>query len=397
MRILLITAGSRGDVEPFAALARRAIAEGHTVRVVAPDDSGADLGGVDVVSMGVDFSRLIEDQGVSPVAAMRSFRTTVRPVMHGVIVESARRALDYRPDVLVAHPKVVSAPLVAQSLGIPHVLVEMVPVMTPTRAFPAAGTTTRSLGGPLNRLTYRAAGASAAMFRSDLDEVAKLTGVSARRAAPPAATLMPISPAILGRPADWPSSVHLTGPWRSAGSGSAVSPQVADFIAQGGYVYAGFGSMVMGDAAARARAVVEAIRRNGQRALLATGLGGLEVSEDLGADDILLVESVDHDAVLPQADAAVIHGGIGTVQAAASAGTVAVIVPFIADQPFWGAHMHARGLSPAPIPQRRLTSARLATALADVDRCRSATHAAARVMAIEDGTGAALAVLKALP
>jgi sterol 3beta-glucosyltransferase len=395
VRILLITAGSRGDVEPFAALARRATAEGHTVRLVAPDNSGADLHGVDVASMGVDFSLMIEDQGVSPLAAMRSFRTTVRPVMHGVIVESARQALDYQPDVLVTHPKVLSAPVVAQALGIPHVLVEMVPVMTPTRAFPAAGTTTRSLG-PLNRLTYRAAGASAAMFRSELDEVAGLTGVSARRAAPPAATLMPISPAILDRPADWPSSVHLTGPWRSEGNGSALSTEVADFMARGAYVYAGFGSMAVGDATARARAVVNGIRRHGTRALLATGLGGLVVPKDLRGDDLLVVQSVDHEAVLPRAEAAVIHGGIGTIQAAAGAGTVAVIVPFIADQPFWGARLHARGLSPAPIPQRRLTSERLTTALADAEGCEPAAAAAARTMATEDGTGTALTVLGAL-
>jgi len=395
LRILLITAGSRGDVEPFAALARRATADGHTVRVVAPDNSGADLDGLDVVSMGVDFSRMIEDQGVSPLAAMRSFRTTVRPVMHGVIVGSARHALDYRPDVLVTHPKVLSGPLVAEALGIPHVLVEIVPVMTPTRAFPAAGTVTRTLG-PLNRLTYRAAGASAAMFRSDLDEVAKLTGGSRRGAAPPAATLMPVSPAILDRPADWPSSVHLTGPWRSVGQGSALPTAVADFIGRGGYVYAGFGSMAVGDARARARAVVQGIRLHGKRALLATGLGGLEVPEDLRSDDVLVVPSVDHEAVLPLADAAVIHGGIGTVQAAARAGTVTVIVPFIADQPFWGARMHARGLSPAPIPQRRLTPALLATALAAAEHCRSAAAATARTMATEDGTGAALAVLGTL-
>jgi sterol 3beta-glucosyltransferase len=233
------------------------------------------------------------------------------------------------------------------------------------------------------------------MFRSDLDEVAKLTGVRPRRAAPPAATLMPVSPAILDRPADWPQSVHLTGPWRE-GNGSAPSPKVADFVARGGFVYAGFGSMAVGDATARARTVVDGIRRYGTRALLATGLGGLMVPDDLRGDDVLVVQSVDHEAVFPRAEAAVIHGGIGTVQAAAGAGTVAVIVPFIADQPFWGARLHARGLSPAPIPQRRLTPARLAMALADAEQCRSAAAAAARTMATEDGTGAALTVLGAL-
>ncbi|MFP5380439.1 MAG: hypothetical protein ACLGHP_11980, partial [Vicinamibacteria bacterium] len=33
MRLLLVTAGSRGDVEPFVALGRRAVARGHEVLI----------------------------------------------------------------------------------------------------------------------------------------------------------------------------------------------------------------------------------------------------------------------------------------------------------------------------------------------------------------------------
>jgi len=38
-------------------------------------------------------------------------------------------------------------------------------------------------------------------------------------------------------------------------------------------------------------------------------------------------------------------------------------VPFIADQPFWGARIHALGVCPAPIPVRQLTSERLSPAI----------------------------------
>ncbi len=395
MRILLATAGSRGDVEPFAALAR-ALTRGHEVRLVAPDNSGTALDGVDVVSMGVDYSRMIKEQGVSVTAALRSYRSVVRPVMHGVIVGSARAALDYRPDILLAHPKILSAPLVAEALEIPFVRVEIVPAMTPTRAFPAAGTTTHDLG-ILNPLTYRAAQASAGMFRADLKEVAQLVGLRGKRGASPTATLMPISPAILERPADWPSTVHLTGPWRAAPRAAGSTPDIEAFMAGGSFVYAGFGSMATGDPVVRARAVVNGIREQGLRALLVTGLGGLELPHELAAaDDVLAVRSVDHDTVLPRAEVAVHHGGIGTVHAATLAGVVSVMVPFIADQPFWGARLHARGLSPEPIPQRKLTADRLAAAIAEAPKSRAEVSSAARIMAGEDGAGAALAVLDAL-
>lgn len=401
MRILMVTAGSRGDVEPFVALARRAAASGHTVRVAAPDRSGVDMSGIDVHSLGVDFSAMIESQGVSPLAALRNLREVVRPVMRGVIVGAAQAAREFEPDVMVWHPKVLSVPLIADALGIRHVLVELVPAMTPTREFPAAGTVTRSLG-PFNRLTYTAASAAGAMFRRDVDEAASVMGVARpRRSSAPAATLLPISPAILPHPADWADSVVLTGPWRSPATDAAApapspDPAVDAFLEGGPFAYAGFGSMAAGDPAARGRALIEAARTRGLRLLVATGLGGIVVPDDVRGDDVLVTRSVDHAAVLPHAVAAVHHGGIGTVQAAMAAGTVSIIVPFIADQPFWGAHLHRRGLGPAAIPQRRLTADRLAAAFAATPAYEAAVASVAERMSQEDGTGAALQVLERL-
>lgn len=398
MRILLATAGSRGDVEPFVALGERARAAGHDVRLVAPDNSGADTGELDVASMGVDYSALIEAQGVSIAAAIRNYRTVVRPLMRSVIVEGARAAFEYRPDVIVWHPKVLSAPIVADALGIPHALVEIVPALTPTRAFPAAGTVPGSLG-PLNRLTYRAAAAAESMFRQDLAEARSLVGGRRGRVSQPAATLMPISPAILRRPDDWPSTVHLTGRWARESGGDASDtgdPALEAFLEGGPYLYAGFGSMATTGAERRGRAVVEAARTRGLRAVIALGLGGIVVPRDLHGDDLFVADSVPHSRVLPGATAAVHHGGIGTVQAATAAGTPSIIVPFIADQPFWGARLHDAGLAPAPIRQRALSASRLGAALADADLCRPRVTEAARAMAEEDGTNTALSVLTSL-
>ncbi|WP_247827380.1 glycosyltransferase [Arthrobacter antioxidans] len=395
MRLLLATAGSRGDVEPFAALADRALAAGHEVRLVAPENSGVELGDLDTVGMGVDYTRMIEEQGVSVMAALRNYRSVVRPVMRGVIVGSARAALEYEPDLIVYHPKVLSAPLVADALGVPHVMVEIVPALTPTRVFPAAGTVTRGIG-PLNRSTYRAAGTASVMFRSELDEVRRIVGGRTRRSSAPAATLMPISPAILRRPHDWPASVHLTGPWTRAHRSATLAPEVARFMADGSFIYAGFGSMAAGDAAARGRTIVDVARARGSRCLVTTGLGGIDVPPNRLGDDVLVARTVSHAAVLPHATAAVHHGGIGTVHAAMIAATPSVIVPFIADQPFWGARLSEAGLAPAPIPQRALTVPALHTALDEAERCRPRVIEVAQVMSTENGTLTALTVLASI-
>lgn len=396
MRLLLITAGSRGDVEPFLALARVAAAAGHEVQVAAPDDAGATAHGVDVVSLGVGFTTLIEEHGVSVAAALRTYRTTVKPLMRGVIVGAARAALAFRPDVVVAHPKILSAPLIARALQIPHVLVEMVPAVTPTRAFPAAGTITTGFA-PINRLTYRAATGAAWMFQDALDDAARLLGTArSRPMPPPAATLLPISPTLLERPEDWPAHVHLTGPWTHPDDGARLEPDLAAFVDGGPFVYAGFGSMALGDATARGRALVDAARVRGDRLLVATGLGGIDIAPELRGEDVFVVRSVPHHLVLPHADAAVHHGGIGTVQAATRAGTVSIIVPFIADQPFWGAMLHRRGLTPSAIPQRRLTRTRLRGALDEAPMHSRQVAAAAEQMRDEDGTASALGIVASL-
>src|SRR5690349_14001347 len=135
MRIMLATAGSRGDVDPFVALALRAQSGGHDVRVAVTREFAGRVkaAGLDAAVLDGDYSALIAAQGVSGWAAMRSFRTVVAPMMGAILRSAAQAAHRYRPDVLVHHPKVLSAPLVAARLGIPHVLVEIVPTLTPTR------------------------------------------------------------------------------------------------------------------------------------------------------------------------------------------------------------------------------------------------------------------------
>jgi len=74
-----------------------------------------------------------------------------------------------------------------------------------------------------------------------------------------------------------------------------------------------------------------------------------------------------------------------------------VIVPFIADQPFWGQQVEKLGVGPAPIPQKRMTAAALAAALK-----MAVTNSSMREQALqlgerirtEDGVGEAVRVIQ---
>ncbi len=399
MRVLLLTAGSRGDVEPFLALARRIGRAGHEVRlgVTAEFVDVVRRAGVEVAPLEGNLADLVAQQGVSPLRALRTYRSVIRPMMARMLQSAARAAVAYHPDVVVHHPKVLSAAAAAERLGVPRVLVEIVPTITPTREFPAAGLTARDLG-PLNRLTYGLAAVAGRPFAGALRDVRVDLGLPERgHSTPPALTLVPVSPTLVPRPADWPDAAHLTGAWSEPPAGvDTADEELAAFLADGRVLYAGLGSMAAGDPAARARTIVAATRAAGLRALLVTGWGGLAAPPDLRGDDLLVRAAVTHATVLPRCAAALHHAGAGTTHAAVRAGVVSVPVPVLVDQPFWAAVLHRRGLAPAPVPLRRLSVERLGAALDAVPHHREATAVAARSMAAEDGTGRALRLLGTL-
>ncbi len=216
-----------------------------------------------------------------------------------------------------------------------------------------------------------------------------------RRTGPPQLTLVPISPELLPRPRDWPASVQLTGAWQQH-DGRTLAPEVSAFLARHHVLYGGFGSMAAGDPRRRAATLVAAARARGLAVLLATGWGGLAVPPPLRGEDVLVVRTAPHAEVLARAAVAVHHGGAGTVHAAVRAGTVSVVVPFLADQPFWGRLLHRAGLGPAPISRRRLTPHRLGAALDAVAAYEPALERSSTALQQEDGTARACALLEGL-
>ncbi len=149
----------------------------------------------------------------------------------------------------------------------------------------------------------------------------------------------------------------------------------------------------------RLDAVLDAARRSGRRvvtpALPGTPPGPVD-------DRVLTIGEVPHSWLFPQLAALVHHGGSGTSFAGLLAGVPAATVPFVVDQPYHGARLHALGVGPAPLPVRRLTGQRLAGligALTDPPGAaayRARAEQVARQCRAEDGIGATARLLTRL-
>jgi UDP:flavonoid glycosyltransferase YjiC (YdhE family) len=107
--------------------------------------------------------------------------------------------------------------------------------------------------------------------------------------------------------------------------------------------------------------ILQALARTQQRAIILSGWGGLHAA-DL-PDTVYMLDSVPYSWLFPRVAAVVHHGGAGTTSAGLRAGVPTIIVPFFADQPFWGQRVADLGVGPAPIPRKQFTADRLAQAI----------------------------------
>ena len=137
-------------------------------------------------------------------------------------------------------------------------------------------------------------------------------------------------------------------------------------------VYVGFGSMPMRASEDVARVAIEAIRAQGRRVLVGRGWADLALIDD--RDDCFAVGEVNQQALFGRVAAVVHHGGAGTTTTAARAGAPQVVVPQIADQPYWAGRVAELGIGAAhdgPTPTFESLSAALGTALAPETRARA--------------------------
>lgn len=391
--IMVLTAGSTGDVEPFVALAELLGKRGHTVTLTA--DAGferlAPGAPVEFRPIRADFQSLVP----TPERKRPSLRGEVFPVIQGMLEDSWTVAKSTQPDVIVAHQKSLAAPHLAEKLGVPHVRALTVPMLTPTREFPLPGVVRHNLGPTLNRASYRLVGMLTRPYAGLIRDWRRASlGLTPRGNPPaPAKTLYCYSPSLVPTPEDWPPDTLATGFWLREGRSDTepLNPDLESFLAAGEPpIYIGFGSSVGPDPAHLGAVVSNAVQQAGVRAVIASGWGALRGVQS--NSNMMAIETAPHASLFPRVTAVIHHGGAGTTAAGLLAARPTVVCPFQGDQYFWGAAIHRAGAGPQPMPVKKLTPDRLASAIRavrdDTDMQARAAVLSERI-AQENGAGRA--------
>jgi vancomycin aglycone glucosyltransferase len=397
MRVLLSTWGSRGDVEPIAGLAVQLRALGAEARVCAPPDFADLLARVDVpmVPAGRSVRAVVHGDKSTPADAPR-----VAAELVAAQFESVAPAAEGCDALVATGLMPAGARTVAEVLRIPYVLASFQPgsfpsphqkpLPRPGKPFPPGVTDNRVL------------------WEVDAERVQALYGapLNAHRAAlglPPVDNVR--DHVFTGRPwlaadptlAPWPGSPDLdvvqTGAWILADERPLPTDLIAFLDAGTPPVYVGFGSVRVPDEIDRV--AIEAIRAHGRRAIVGRGWADLALTDD--RDDCFVVGEVNHQALFPRVAAVVHHGGAGTTTTAARAGAAQVVVPQIADQPYWAERVADLGIGAAhdgPAPTVESLSAALERALAAETRSRAT--AVAGMIRTDGATEAAKRLIDAI-
>ncbi|MCP9946909.1 glycosyltransferase [Streptomyces somaliensis] len=412
MRVVLMTAGSRGDVAPYTGLGAGLVRGGHDVTLAAhgvfePLVAGS---GVRFHALPVDpraelhsgRGRRLHDSrtGAGKLVRLASLARAAADDMTASLVEAARQA-----DVLLVGGAL--GPLgyaIAEGLSLPGLGLHLQP-QHPTREFPAPILGARSMGPVGNRLSALAV--TAAAGRVAAGPVRTLRRRYGLRVAGPAAAhrarerrLRPVlhgfSALVVPRPRDWRAGLDVAGYWWPHETGRGLPGELEAFLAAGpAPVFVGLGSATVPDPGRVGRQVVAALRAAGLRGVVQRGWAGLAPD----GDDVLTIGEVPHSLLFPRMAAVVHHAGAGTTAAALRGGVPSVPVPVQFDAAFWASRLVALGTAPGAVPLRRLTAGTLADALrratADGSHRVRARALAAR-LAEEDGVAPVLAALDRL-
>lgn len=419
MRITVLAIGSRGDVQPLLALAVGLQQTGrHRIRFAAPDnfESLVREHHLDFFPLGINTQELLGARTLKAgIETGRNFflwflhvLRLIRPMVDRLMERTWLSCQD--AETIVYSTIGIGAYHAAEKLGVPCFIATPLPGLAPTRAYPNPGGVFPALplGGSYNLLTYflnqnllqALTGQYINRWRREILNLPAIPlgkNPYSQLLGQPMPVLGSYSSIVVPKAQDWGGHIHVTGYWfLDPGADWQPPAELVDFLESGSPpVYIGFGSMSSRNPRQTTQLVCESLERSGQRGVLATGWGGLDGAE-LPAN-MFMLDSVPHAWLFPRLSAVVHHGGSGTTGAGLRAGVPSVIVPHMGDQPFWAQRVVELGVSPDPIPRRRLTSERLATAITTATTDRNMRERAAALgerIRAEDGIGRAIEIIE---
>lgn len=365
LRITCLTIGSRGDVQPYIALCKGLLAEGHKPRIATHIEfkGWVESHGIKFAPVAGDpaeLMRICVENGMFTYSFLKEASSKFRAWIDELLTSGWQACQN--SDILIESPSAMCGIHIAEALGIPYFRAFSMP-WTRTRAYPHAfAVPEHKMGGAYNYITYvmfdnvfwkAIAGQVNRWRKNELG----LQATSLEKMQPNKVPfLYNFSPSVVVPPLDYSDWIRVTGYWfLDEGTNWSPPKELTDFIKKARddgkkLVYVGFGSIVVQDSAALTNTIIKSILKADVRCILSKGWSDRLDKKDANEieaplpHDIITIKSAPHDWLFTQIDAAAHHGGAGTTGASLRAGLPTIIKPFFGDQYFFGSRVEDLGV-----------------------------------------------------
>ncbi|KAL1413559.1 hypothetical protein Q8F55_001333 [Vanrija albida] len=356
-RFTMLTIGSRGDVQPYIALGLRLMKDGHKCVIITHDEfkDWIEGYGIEHRAAGGDPTALMKLSTAHRMFSPAFFKEalgTFRQWLDDLLVDAWKASHD--ADVLIESPSAMAGIHIAEALKIPYFRAFTMP-WTRTMAYPQAFMVPAfDMGPSFNYSTYvlfdnimwRASSGQINRWRKKHLHLKPTDQSSLSVSKVP--FLYNFSPSVVPKPLDWYDDITITGYWNLENSDMDWTPpdSLVAFMdkakADGKpIVYIGFGSIVVPDPTAVTKSIIKGVGKADVRAIIAKGWSARDADKEKNQEEVEYPENcypldkVPHGWLFPKIQAALHHGGAGTVGASLRAGIPTLIKPWFGDQHFW--------------------------------------------------------------
>jgi UDP:flavonoid glycosyltransferase YjiC (YdhE family) len=360
MKFVLANWGSRGEVEPFAAVGRELVRRGHDVYlVVAPDMAGfVASAGPEAVAYGPTVDAVIEPHHdyftllFSKPWRVNDLNRLVRELADPIDqcrVEAGKTlmALVEGADLLLTGMNYEGiAANVAEYYATPFATLQIFPLRANGRLMPfLPAPVGRAMMKAFEWLAWRGHRVDDDAQRLELG-LPKSKGHWTKRIADSGAMEIQAYDAVCfpGLADEWAQWNVQSPPQRpfvgalTLELAAATDTEVASWIAGGTPpIFFGFGSMPVESASDTLRMIAGACAQLGERALV--GAGSTNFSDAPHYDHVKVVGAMNYAEIFPSCRAVVHHGGAGTTNAGLRAARPTLILWILPDQGCWGARL----------------------------------------------------------
>ncbi|ERN41910.1 glycosyl transferase [Rubidibacter lacunae KORDI 51-2] len=374
MKIILISIGTRGDIEPFLAIGELLQEKGHQAICAFPDQfrNLAEESNLQFVSLGLKFIELLQSNDGKLAmggrgSGLEKFLATIRLARNQTDASKELLNRQYelvekeKPDRIIYNGKAVYPIIWSLSHFGKTIWISPLPYMHYVRdrthlAF-------NSNYGPfLNKLTYSLANfglvTTVMIAKKWLGITRKITREQVQDALVSNKAIYTISSSLFSRPVYWHKNLKVLGfhQRRKTINWEPDGPLI-DFLEKHNKIlFITFGSMTNPESEEKTKIVIEILERNHIPAIINTESGGLVKPVGFVSELIYFVSRVPYDWIFPRIYGTIHHGGSGTTHLSLKYGCATMIIPHILDQFVWNKILFDKGVGPKGIKIEKIST-----------------------------------------